>query len=267
MRTPRITVINPGYVIEAQRLFGAMTVKPPGQQARQVSNLISRLQRIQVWNKIDVAYLQAGHDAQAGLLNLKNPTSFLATAVNSPTFAKNLGYTGNGTNSYLNTNWSPGTNGVTFTQNSAHISAWSGLQRAGTTGSIMGTEDTGPLAETNMYLRYTDNSAYARIEETVASGGFANTTTTGFFSAGRSSSTARDFFRNGISLGSYGSVASVASTTQNLFLLATNSGGTPIAFSTDTISFMSAGGYLTANEQAAFFRALKIYMDFANVSS
>lgn len=48
-----------------------------------------------------------------------NPLSTLITEVNSPTFTPNLGYTGDGTSSYLNSNFNPATQGVKYTLNSA----------------------------------------------------------------------------------------------------------------------------------------------------
>lgn len=43
-----------------------------------------------------------------------NPSSTMASLVNSPTFTAGFGYTPNGTNSYINANYNPSTNGVKY---------------------------------------------------------------------------------------------------------------------------------------------------------
>lgn len=58
-------------------------------------------------------------DSIAARTSLVNPTSTMITAVNSPTFTASQGYTGNGTTSYLNTNYNPSTDGVKYTLNNA----------------------------------------------------------------------------------------------------------------------------------------------------
>ena len=46
-----------------------------------------------------------------------NPTSLIASAVNNPTFTPNLGYTGDGISSYLNSNYNPRLDGINYTLN------------------------------------------------------------------------------------------------------------------------------------------------------
>ena len=46
------------------------------------------------------------------------------TAVNSPTFTTNGGFNGNGTSSYIDTNFNPATSGVNYTQNDASRIMW-----------------------------------------------------------------------------------------------------------------------------------------------
>ncbi len=263
----RSVITNRGYCAEAQKYFAAMTVKPPGQVGRKLSDALYRLQQGHLWNKFDLCYFRAVHHSQAALINARSPGAFTATAVNSPAFAVLRGYTGDASTNYLNLNWTPGSQGVNFLQNNAHVALWSAAQLAGQTGCAAGTTGAANIDNTTLFPRYTDNNAYCRINETILSGGFANTKTTGLFCGGRSSSTARDFSLNGVALGTYGSQASVVASPNPMFELANNAAGSPGDFSSYTSAFLSTGGYLIPNEQRFLFGALKPYMDFAGVPS
>ena len=83
------------------------------------SQLIQTLKTGSVWNKLDLLYIFAGNgDSNFATLNWKNPSQYRAVPVNSPTYTANIGFTGNGTNAYLNPGWNA-TLGTNFTQNSA----------------------------------------------------------------------------------------------------------------------------------------------------
>ena len=83
------------------------------------SQMIQALKTGSIWSELDLFYLFAGDgDSNFATLNWKNPALYKATAVNSPTYTPNIGFTGDGANAYLNTNWNP-TLGTKFTQDSA----------------------------------------------------------------------------------------------------------------------------------------------------
>ena len=78
-----------------------------------------------IWDLLDVLYLpSSGGDSDFACYNLKDPTQFNLTKVNSPTYTIGEGFTGNGTTSYLDTNWNPSTNGVNYTLNDAGTSIY-----------------------------------------------------------------------------------------------------------------------------------------------
>jgi hypothetical protein len=95
------------------------TLPSAGQQAKQ-NQLIIDLKTAGVWDKLDVYYVFA-HDGQSefGTLNWKNPLLHQATLFNSPTFTANQGFAGNGSSSYIRTNFNPFTNGVNYQLNNA----------------------------------------------------------------------------------------------------------------------------------------------------
>jgi hypothetical protein len=75
-----------------------------------------------IWSLMDTIYVYATDgDRDYAKLNWKSPSLFFCTEINSPTFTTNQGFIGNGTSSYLNTNWNSVTNGVNFQLNNASM--------------------------------------------------------------------------------------------------------------------------------------------------
>jgi hypothetical protein len=84
------------------------------------NTLLTSMKADGVWAKLDVFYVFAQDgSAEFGTLNWKNPNANQSTLVNAPTFVSNGGFTGNGTSSYIDTNFNPATQGVQYTQNNA----------------------------------------------------------------------------------------------------------------------------------------------------
>ena len=88
------------YRPEALALFERMSVEPTNARKAQINALFSSVASI--LPKLDSLYLTAAHDAQAARLNWV-ADQYNLSAVNSPTFVTDSGYTGNGTSSYLST--------------------------------------------------------------------------------------------------------------------------------------------------------------------
>jgi hypothetical protein len=93
----------------------------PSESVRTKQNtLLASLKSTGVWAKLDVFYVFAQDGgADFGTLNWKNPNANQSTLVNAPTFVSNGGLMGNGTSSYIDTNFNPSTQGVQYTQNNA----------------------------------------------------------------------------------------------------------------------------------------------------
>jgi hypothetical protein len=109
------------------------TLPSAGQQIKQ-NDLVLALKAGGIWSKLDTFALFAND------VNISNPipnpysnafalvdwirtantnTLVTYTAVNSPTWSSNGGFTGNGTSSYIDTNFNPATQGVNYTLNNA----------------------------------------------------------------------------------------------------------------------------------------------------
>jgi hypothetical protein len=88
-------------------------------QAKQ-NTLLTSMKADGVWAKLDVFYVFAQDGgADFGTLNWKNPNANQANIASSPTFVSNGGLMGNGTSSFIDTNFNPFTQGVQYTQNNA----------------------------------------------------------------------------------------------------------------------------------------------------
>lgn len=84
------------------------------------NTLLASMKADGVWAKLDVFYVFAQDGGSAfATLNWKNPNANQSTLVSSPTFVSNGGFTGNGTSSYIDTNFNPSTQGVNYTLNNA----------------------------------------------------------------------------------------------------------------------------------------------------
>lgn len=110
-------------------------------QAKQ-NTLLTSMKANGVWAKLDVFYVFAQDGGSAfATLNWKNPAANQANIASSPTFTINQGFTGNGTSSFIDTNYNPATQGVQYTLNNAsmyffpHAMGTSGLAMTGTSGS------------------------------------------------------------------------------------------------------------------------------------
>jgi hypothetical protein len=80
--------------------------------------LVGNLKTYDIWNKLDTFALFATNgDLNFALIDWKRLNQY--TVVNSPTFTVNQGITGNGTSSYIDTNFNPATNSVNYTLDNA----------------------------------------------------------------------------------------------------------------------------------------------------
>lgn len=106
----------------------------------EVNTLIAGLKTDGVWTKLDRLWLLAAENEPSALTDLVADS--LATATNSPTFTTDAGYAGDGTNSFIHTNYNPVTDGVNYIQDSAHISAWDTVAAFPSGGfALMGATD------------------------------------------------------------------------------------------------------------------------------
>lgn len=173
-----------------------------------------------------------------------------ALAVNSPTFTANEGFTGNGSNMYINTRWNPSVHGSNWTQNSASVTIYSrsNVDENDFTGATEGGHFVA------LQLRNSNNS-YGYINSNSATAK-ANTDSRGIFCFNRTASNAGENFRNASSLGAW-TDASTGEPNDDFEVLSYGGG----SFSTRQLSMIAMGSGLTSGDITNFKTRFEAYMD------
>lgn len=211
---------------------------------------IARLMYHGIWTKLDGLYLFAAAEQATALLSLVSAT-FNATAINSPTFAANVGFTGNGSSSYIDLNYNSLSGGGLFTQNSLSIFAWSNTAAQQAAGDV-GNPAAGAGAHTGFLIRFTDNNLYGNCAGSTYNTGV--TDGSGLFHLSRTASNAYAQYRSGVSLATS---AGASAALQNATLqIGSENGG----FSTRQWIAGGIGGGMTATDATNLYNTLRAYL-------
>lgn len=243
-----------GYVSEARDLFSAMTVAPGAERKGLIDRTIRTLIREGIWGRLDVLWVLAAHDSQAGMLNWKAPGAFtLANGGTAPTFATDRGFTGNGTDGRLVPTWVPNTNGVNYVQDDASLWLWS-RTTTGSNSADMGT--VGAAAGPSLLCRSSTDLIITRLN----GGSTASSSTTisdgsGLIGASRASSSEVKFWRNGAQVGGAVALASTGRGAVQVWACGANATN----FSARQQAMAAIGGSLTGLE-SAFYQSMLPYM-------
>lgn len=240
------------FLPETEALVARFSTPPTYARKVTINTLIGSLISGGIWSRLDCFYVMAAADAQAARRNWITD-AYNLIAINSPTFTADRGYTGNGSSSYLNTGYTPATNGVNTTQNSAHVAAWNRKVRAGEASQIVGA--AGQVH--GLATRWVNDLAYSLVSGTTSQ--LVSPGSDGFYVGNRSSGAAAELYRNGSPILS-SSVSGGGLATVPVFILAQNNAGSPDRFSTDEAAAVSLGGSLNAAAQAAYDAAVRAYM-------
>src|SRR5262245_15803642 len=85
---------------ETTAYVNAMTVTPSSARQAVINDFILGIKNASLWNKLDTLLILHGHDEQATRVNAANPSEVF-TAENSPVFASDTGWHGDGSSSFL----------------------------------------------------------------------------------------------------------------------------------------------------------------------
>lgn len=131
-----------GYSKETKQFLDRIPTQT-NRQALIYDATIRQLVSSGLWTCWDALYLFAAADSTSARTNLIS-SSFTCTAVGSPTFTVNQGYTGDGATSYLDTNFNPTTApGALYTQSDAFLVAWDGIKITPQDKVIVGNNGAG----------------------------------------------------------------------------------------------------------------------------
>jgi hypothetical protein len=219
------------------------TLPSAGQQILQ-NQLVVDLKAGSVWSKLDTfAVFATDGNIDFALIDWKRLTQY--TAVNSPTFTTNQGFQGNGTSSYIDTNFNPSTSGVNYIQNNAaryfFPHAFSGTGRMDGTTSV-GQNAIGRQSITSQRINCGNNNLATAFDYTAVIDSK---------SIHRTSSTSVDLY-NG-TVGTTGVQTSAAILNSNQFVLRSGTG-----YGAHTVSAYAMGASLVA-ENTAFVNAYNTY--------
>jgi hypothetical protein len=227
-----------------------------------INALIVTLKSGGVWTKLDRLWDFAAENTTCALVDLKALAT--ATAVNSPTFTTDRGYTGNGSTSYIDTNFNPGTGTPNYTGNAACFGIWD-ITTSPNSGTVpIGINYFGHYSEGTIH--YPDGNSYWRVN-TSGAGLAVAYPGPGLHMANRSAAGNDQLYRNGSSIVT-STTSATALTATNFYVCARNNdSGTPTAgsFSTDQIAAVVFGGTLSSTEHGTLYTALRTYMTAVGV--
>jgi hypothetical protein len=195
-----------------------------------------------IWNLLDVFYQYATDgNSDFACINWKNPGSFSCLKVNSPTFTSLEGFTGNGSTSYLDTQYNFLSSSVNFQRDLASVGAYTRTALVDNNNKPL----IGSLADFNVYLNadLSGGTIFARLNDT-SSGNIA-TKNRGLFHLNRANSSNVTVYNNGV--GVTGAKTSLAVSSTNLLFLRSST-----AYGNIQISTGFVGGDLSAKKDDLF---------------
>jgi hypothetical protein len=225
------------------------TLPSLSQQVKQ-NKLLVDLKNAGVWSKLDTfAVFATDGNINFALIDWKRLIQY--TAVNSPTFSSNIGFAGNSTSAYINTNFNPSTSGVNYTQNDASRIMW----------GVFPTDNAYPESAGGTTANVTRNGSSNR--QLINQSGFLSANSPATWSGtgdrlralNRTSSTNVEMFGNTTQLSA--AATSIALANQNQWILAGYGG---FASSTNIFKIYGMGASLVS-ENTNLYNALNTYIN------
>jgi hypothetical protein len=264
-------LVNPGYGpialnegvgytfvnAEASALVARFTTPPTIARKALIDTLVGALKTAGVWSKLDALWLLAAADSQAARQNWI-ADQYNLTAVASPTFTADRGYTPDGASSYLRTGFNPSTaSSPKFVQNSASLGFYS-LTNSATASQNMGNS-------INVVLPRNSGNSTIRINNIGTSSSTADglsTDSSGYFAGLRADGATERLRRNN---GQRLSAAKASATVANSeFLIcgrnSDGAGGITLSASVLQSAMGFIGSNLTDGESDSFHAATLTYL-------
>lgn len=242
---------RPRYDPDAVAVWSSFLLPPSDTNKTNINNLVVALKDAGIWSELDMMYVLAAADSNAAVKNWKAPGTFSVGPVNAPTFTAYRGFTGDGSSAYLNTWWTPSTNGVKFTQDDASVWAWP-LTNVSSNSSVVGC-----LASRYCFLYPRTGAGAAATYMNSAAGGpsiLSVSDSRGFIGGQRRGASDVRMFKDGIQRATHNQV-STGVPTGPMWVL----GAYPSSYSALQNSFAAWGASL-AGKEAAFYEAVRTYL-------
>jgi hypothetical protein len=217
--------------------------KPSAAQQIKQNKLVLDLKAAGVWSKLDTfAVFATDGNNNFALIDWKRLSQY--TAINSPTFTTNEGFTGNGTSSYIDTNFIPSTNGVNFTLNNASRMAW-------VSGTSTNTIIDGNGGQNNSFMNKS-NSNSQRFNSSSNLSAIADNSPDGYRLYNRTSSTNTELFVGTTQYSRTQTSLSLPTQSQQILQSSANR-------SSYKVAFYGMGASLVS-ENTNFYNALNTYL-------
>ena len=234
---------------EYMTVYNAMTNKPSSSVATAQNTFVKALVDGSVWTKMDVLYLFAQENNNAGeaLINWKNPGTYNATlsGTSVPTFASLEGFTGQGGNSIITTGWIPSSHASNYTLNSASIGAYLRIDQSNTIQVFSAAGDY-----SSYLVPRNGTSATAKLNCTNTQDFATVADSLGLFTISREDSSYVDIFKRGSFVNDLTCASAGLPTAELTF----------IGSSTNQISFGFAGSKFSEAEVTIIYNAIQAYM-------
>lgn len=221
------------------------------------SQLFTDLKAGGLFAKFDCFWILA-HEIQALAYRNAIKRAHDCTAVNAPAWVADRGSQGNGSSSYLNTNYRPNTHKVNFSLNSGYMFIYCRTNAAANTFD-MGSQAAASSQRSDVLSRTTGNTAGGSINQTIGQA-FTTTTSLGLTAVSRTASNVFTAFRNGAVLGS-NATASTGVNDKDVYIHARNSGTAPELFSNRQLAMVGIGAGFSTAENLALFNIIESYLD------
>ncbi len=213
------------------------TLPSAGQQVKQ-NQLMLDLKTAGVWSKLDTfAVFRTDGNSDFALIDWVRLLDY--TAVNSPTFTTNEGFQGNGTSSYIDTNFDVLNDSVNFEQNNASMGAYGDFVNAAVAGLRISFNVSQTQLLANAGIQFNGDRAV------IAN----NALGVKLLQHNRSSSTAVSQYIDGV-LTDTATSTSDPLAALNVYIGATNSNGTPTFFNTSKCGLHYMGANLESQAAA-----------------
>lgn len=250
---------NPNAVLDADTIAFASILTTPLTATRLelINDLVVQLKADGNWTKLDRLWIHTTEAQDQAVVSLVNPSSTKITEHNSPTWAPNVGYTGNGTNMYLDTNYNPNTDGINYILNDAMLGSYIRSNQLSDNAAVIGVTDASSYRSA-IYPRYTTNTFFSQLNTAAANLiSYSNNNSLGFFSVTRTASNLQTGYINGISKAT-NSGASTTVANYKINILSNSYAGTAAEFTLRTIG-LSLIGAGTIN-QLKLYNAIQTFM-------
>ena len=248
-----------GFSPEYQAIYDAFITKPPDAVAENQDQMVRGMIADGDWQTKDIFYVTAAQSAADSLINWINPGTHDLTVVNllAGAFTVNRGWTGNGVNGYLNTNYNPNTDGVNYLQDDASIGCYIRTNVLAENMYDIGTYDGANAS----FLKTNNNDRiYTAINDiNLANFVAGNIDSRGFYITSRLLAANFNVYKNKIVTNFVENSTGIPSF--NFYIFSINNSGAPLTYSTKQVSAAFAGGGMTQVNVNNFTDRLETFLD------